>query len=400
MSRVITLITFIFFVFSFLSGCEEEGGRIEVKEGIAARVAGEEITDRDVDKRFNSLPRNQQKEFSGDVGRSKLIDNIIEEKLVYRAALDNKLQYKEEVKQQLDYSREMILIRAYYKHLLDEIKITDKEIEEYYDNHPVEFKAEPTLKAKHLFTTDSLKAAEWVKEIRGSEYPVDTFNRIAKEESEDSTTAATLGNLGYFHPDGYIKFYGFDENFGNKIAWMEEGEVSDVIPNKKGYSVIKLKEKKEATIKPLGRVAEKIREKLRDEEARNIIPGKINELHEKYEARNFLWEKLISQIRTADEFWELAQEESDPKQKIQYYRSIATKYPGDKLASQALFMIAFTYAEEIGDLSFARRTIDELISKYPDAEIVESAKWLRNNLGKSALKFESVEEMEKEMDKE
>ncbi|MBD3425009.1 MAG: hypothetical protein GF417_11285, partial [Candidatus Latescibacteria bacterium] len=379
--------------------CEEKKEGVNVTSGIAARVGGEEITNQEVDKRFKALPKQQQREFSGDIGRVRLIDQMIEEKLVYRAALDNKLQYKDQVKQQLDYSREMILNRAYYSHLADQIEVTDSEVKDYYESHPIEFKAEPTLRAQHIFTTDSLKAVEWIERIESSEDKY-IFNKLAKEESEDSSTAKDLGNLGYFHPGGYIKFIGFDSNFGNTVAWMEEGEISDVIPHKRGYSVVKLNEKKDADLRPLDVVSTKIREKLKQEKIQKMVPRKIDQLYDQYEAENLLRKKLLANIRSPREFWEMAQEETDPKQKIFYYRSIAQKYPDDKLASQALFMVAFTYAEEIGDISFAKRAIKELLKKYPDSEIAESAKWLRENLGTKALKFDSVEEMEREMGKE
>ncbi|MGM0484751.1 MAG: SurA N-terminal domain-containing protein, partial [Candidatus Krumholzibacteriota bacterium] len=156
MKKILILFTLGVFTVIAAAGCSEEKGKVSVESGLAARVAGEEITEQDVDRRFKALPQQQKKEFSGEVGRAKLIDQIIEEKLAYRAALDNKLQYRDQVKQQLDYSREMILIRAYYNYLADQVEVTDKEIREYYESHPIEFRAEPTLRAQHLFTTDSL----------------------------------------------------------------------------------------------------------------------------------------------------------------------------------------------------------------------------------------------------
>jgi len=400
MKRIFAIQAVFIITVMMVSGCGgEDNDKIEVESGVVARVAGEEITNQDVEKRFKALPQQQKREFSGDVGRVKLIDQMIEEKLAYRAALDNKLQYRDQVKQQLDYSREMILIRAFYSYLSDKVEVSDKEVEKYYENHPIEFKAEPTLRAQHIFTTDSLQAVEWLETIKTSDNN-EIFNKLAKEESEDSTTASDLGNLGYFHPGGYIKFYGFDERFGNRVAWLEVGEISDVIPSKKGYAIVKLNEKSEPGMKPLGRVSQEIRNKLKGQKIQEMIPKKIDELYEKYEARNLFRKKLMARVRSPREFWEMAQEETDPKQKIFYYRSIAQKYPEDKLASQALFMVAFTYAEELRDLSFARRAINELLKKYPESEIAESAKWLRKNLGKSAVKFDSVEEMEREMGKE
>ncbi len=74
------------------------------------------------------------------------------------------------------------------------------------------------------------------------------------------------------------------------------------------------------------------------------------------------------------------------------------KYPEHKYAPQALFMIGFVYAEEVMDLVQARRVFDELLKKYPDSEVAESAKWMIENLDQPHPKFESVDDMKERME--
>jgi N-acetylmuramoyl-L-alanine amidase len=104
--------------------------------------------------------------------------------------------------------------------------------------------------------------------------------------------------------------------------------------------------------------------------------------------------------RSPEELWEIAQEEDANYTRIQYYRNIVNKYPDHKYAPQALFMIGFVYAEEVMDLVQARRTFDELIKKYPDTEVAESAKWMIENLNKPHPKFESVDDMKNVMEED
>ena len=52
------------------------------------------------------------------------------------------------------------------------------------------------------------------------------------------------------------------------------------------------------------------------------------------------------------------------------------------------------------DLVQARRTFDELIKKYPDTEVAESAKWMIENLNKAHPKFESVDDMKNLMEED
>jgi len=112
---------------------------------------------------------------------------------------------------------------------------------------------------------------------------------------------------------------------------------------------------------------------------------------------NFVREKILETMRSPEQLWEMAQEEETPYARIQYYRNIVNQYPDHQYAPQALFMIGFVYAEELQDLVQARRTFDELIKKYPDADVVESAQWMISNLNIKHPKFESIEDMQQRM---
>ena len=54
-------------------------------------------------------------------------------------------------------------------------------------------------------------------------------------------------------------------------------------------------------------------------------------------------------------------------------------------------MIGFVYSEDFKDLVQARRTFDELISKYPQSDMIESAKWMIDNMSKPHERIESLE---------
>jgi outer membrane protein assembly factor BamD (BamD/ComL family) len=121
------------------------------------------------------------------------------------------------------------------------------------------------------------------------------------------------------------------------------------------------------------------------------------ELKKKYEPENLVRERLAKETRTPEELWEIAQMEDDPYGRINYYRKLVEFYPENQYAPQALFMIGFVYAEELKDFVQARRTFNELIGEYPDNEVVESAKWMIDNMANPHPKFESLENMQERM---
>jgi hypothetical protein len=113
---------------------------------------------------------------------------------------------------------------------------------------------------------------------------------------------------------------------------------------------------------------------------------------------NYVKERLDKTTRTAEELWEMAQIEPDARSRIQYYRDIVNLYPTHKNAAEALFMIGFTYAEDLKDFVQARRTFDELKQKYPQSPMLESAKWMSENMETAHPKLESFEGVQKRME--
>ncbi len=97
-------------------------------------------------------------------------------------------------------------------------------------------------------------------------------------------------------------------------------------------------------------------------------------------------EKLVRQYpdyaRVPEALWEISLLKDDPTQRIPYLDKIAYGHADSELAPRALFMIGFIYSEELDDKEKAGGYFRELIEKYPDAEITESARWMIDNLDK------------------
>ena len=378
-----------------LVSCSEKGEKFEVNQGLDARVGNSKITTKEIDDRFESMSPQIRAQYKGKDGRAKFVDALINEELLYLAAEKTDLKYDEDVKKQIMQAEKNIMITAYYdKMIRQKVEVTDEEIEKYYNDHWEEFMNRAIIKAQHAFSKDSMKVVEWKKRIDDGE----KFNKIAKYESEDRTTAPSNGNLGYFNPGGYIKFYGESKEFSEQVRNLELSEVSDVVVTEKGYSLVKINDKKPENLKPLSEVRKDILDQLRGSKAKANLEQELYRLRKEYEPVNFVREDFIKTTRSPEELWEIAQEEDANFTRIQYYRNIVNKYPEHKYAPQALFMIGFVYAEEVMDLVQARRVFDELLKKYPDSEVAESAKWMIENLDQPHPKFESVDDMKERME--
>lgn len=74
---------------------------------------------------------------------------------------------------------------------------------------------------------------------------------------------------------------------------------------------------------------------------------------------------------------------NDPKKATLIYERIHNDYTSFSKAPEALFMLAFTYDENLNDLEAAKATYEKFLRLYPDNVFAESTPMLLENLGKS-----------------
>ena len=65
-------------------------------------------------------------------------------------------------------------------------------------------------------------------------------------------------------------------------------------------------------------------------------------------------------------------------------RRLYERYPDHPRASRALFLMAFTYDNELKDFDTAGKLYQEFLDKYPEDDFAQSARFQLDNLGKSA----------------
>lgn len=80
---------------------------------------------------------------------------------------------------------------------------------------------------------------------------------------------------------------------------------------------------------------------------------------------------------------EIVRAMNDPKRAAAIYRDVYARYPNFSKAPEALFMLAFTYDEDLKDLESARATYNDFIKSHPKHSFADDAEMLLQNLGKS-----------------
>ncbi|MFC4182227.1 peptidylprolyl isomerase [Saccharococcus thermophilus] len=151
--------------------------------------------------------------------------------------------------------REMVkldLLRQ--KAAMEDIKVTDKELKEYYDNY------KPKIRASHILVKDEKTA----KEIKAKLDKGEDFAKLAKQYSQDPGSAANGGDLGWFGPGKMVK------EFEDAAYKLKVGQVSDPVKTDYGYHIIKVtaKEKK----KPFNEMKDEIEFEVKQ---RKLDPTKV-----------------------------------------------------------------------------------------------------------------------------
>ncbi|MEL7161156.1 MAG: tetratricopeptide repeat protein, partial [Bacteroidota bacterium] len=65
------------------------------------------------------------------------------------------------------------------------------------------------------------------------------------------------------------------------------------------------------------------------------------------------------------------------------YERVHKDFPNFSKAGESLFMLAFTYDEDLDDIDKARATYERFIAEYPNHGFADDAQMLIGNLGKT-----------------
>ncbi|MEQ6377907.1 peptidylprolyl isomerase [Bacillaceae bacterium S4-13-56] len=136
----------------------------------------------------------------------------------------------------------------------DGVEVTDKEVEQYYENMKME------VQASHILVEDKETANEVLDKLKnGSD-----FAALAKEYSTDITSAEQGGDLGFFGTNEMV--YNFEKAAYN----LEVEEISEPIQTDFGYHIIKVadkREKEDLQLEPFEDRKDQLRETLKERKA-------------------------------------------------------------------------------------------------------------------------------------
>lgn len=244
-------------------------------------VNGQAITQEEVDSelmnatqgRFNQVPADKQAEF-----RQQVLQQLIGKELIYGDAKKTGVlksdDYKVEYKKLEERMKKELAIQMWQKKLLDDLKISDKELKNYYKKNKEEFSEKESVHARHILVKTEDEAKRIIAELKSlsGEKLKTKFIELAKEKST-GPSGPKGGDLGYFAQGQMVP------EFNDKVFSMKKGNITlKPVQTQFGFHVIYLEDKKNASVRKFDDVKMLVEQRLKMEEFKNVMKNRMDKL--------------------------------------------------------------------------------------------------------------------------
>lgn len=246
-----------------------------------ATVNGTKITSEDVNKvlmegtqgRFNTLPAEKQVELT-----KRVVDGMISQELVYADAKKSGVlkskEYKTERDAVMQRIEKQLAAKVWEKKQFDKVKVSEKDVQAYYDSHKAEFVEKEKVHARHILVKTEKEATEIEGLLAGlkGEALKAKFIELAKERST-GPSGPKGGDLGYF-PQGQMV-----PEFNSAVFSMQVGTITPkAVKTQFGYHVIYLEDKKAGKTLGYAEVKSFIEQRLKLEKFKKQMEAKMESL--------------------------------------------------------------------------------------------------------------------------
>ncbi|NNE43808.1 MAG: hypothetical protein HKN12_06350, partial [Gemmatimonadetes bacterium] len=337
---------------------------------VLAVVNGNTITMADVDAEIAGVPKLARPEFSGPIGRSRMLKKMIEEEILYLAAQEQGLDRDEALLRRVEDLKRQAVVQAYLDQVHEEAtRVDDAEAEAFYEEHADEYRTEKMIKVRMLLTeTESL--ARRVGEMVAEGQP---FERLCGRHSSNPYVVSAQGLIPtWIRRDRAVPWIGNHPAFHEVAFELELDEISDPFQTPAGWHVIRVEDVREARQRPFEEVKKDVVGRISRERSTRGLPELLADLHEKYDV------EILNEpgAKSADELFTEAQAAPDPRQRVKLYEELVERFPDFDRSLDACFMIGFIRSEELDDAASAAPWFRKVMEQAPDSDLAQSARFM------------------------
>jgi len=217
-----------------------------------ATVNGVKITRQTLDK---IMQQGGQEQAESPEATRALLDKLIEVELVAQQAEKEGAADDPDFKFAMEMlKKQQLYVTEVRKKIIEGVKVTPEDEKAYYEKNKDKFQAGEEVKASHIL----VDAEEDAKSIKARLDKGEDFAAVAKEKSK-CPSAPRGGDLGFFGKGRMVP------EFEKAAFSLKVGEVSAPVKTQFGWHVIKVTERKEASVKTFDEVKDEIGQRLMQE---------------------------------------------------------------------------------------------------------------------------------------
>ncbi len=248
------------------SGCTQKG---DLDNSVIAKINDTKITKEDFLREISRVPEWARDRFKGKEGKEQFLDELIKKELIYLDAKKKGLDKDKEFIAKVEEFKKMTLLAAVLKKEIEEkTEVAEKDIKDFYDKNPDEFKKGAAVRARHILVDTEAEANDIVAKIKKGE----DFSELAKSLSKDKDSAQKGGDLGFFSQGRMVP------EFEKAAFSLKPDEVSNPVKTQFGYHIIKVIDKKEGAVVDFEQAKNVIKRRLLSEKQKSLFDSYIEGL--------------------------------------------------------------------------------------------------------------------------
>lgn len=165
------------------------------------------------------------------------------------------LQGSPEVRTQMEFARQQIIIRALFSDFAKKNPVTDAEVKAEYDKFRSQV-GEREFKARHILVEKEDEARALIAQLRGGA----NFADLAKRASKDPGSAANGGDLDWAAPGSYVK------EFADAMTRLQKGQTTDApVRSQFGFHIIRVDDIRQAQVPSMDELRPQITQNLQQQ---------------------------------------------------------------------------------------------------------------------------------------
>lgn len=187
--------------------------------------------------------------------QGQLREEIIAREIFVQAAQAQGLDATEDYKNQLELTRQSILIRELFADFQKKNPVTDEETKAEYDKFAAA-NAGKEYRARHILVEKEEQAKALIAQLKKGA----KFEDLAKKNSKDPGSGANGGDLDWANASSYVK------EFSDALTALSKGKLTDSpVKTQFGYHIIRLEDVREAQLPKYEDVKPQIAQQLQQQ---------------------------------------------------------------------------------------------------------------------------------------